>query len=52
MKYLHKHLEKSPIDKMKIMVTISKSIVSDIENYYDMPEAPKIDKSKLVIDAD
>jgi hypothetical protein len=54
MKYLNKYLEKSPIEKMNLMVKISKSIVAEIENYYELPNdnIPTIDKSKLVIDAD
>ena len=54
MKNLTKHLELNPNDKMELMVKISKSIVQEIENYYDIPndKIPTIDKSKLVIDAD
>jgi hypothetical protein len=39
---------------MKTVVKISKSIVSEIETYYESGAEgiPKIDKSKLVIDAD
>ena len=54
MKNLTKHLELNPIEKMEMMVKICKSIVQEIEVYYDLPNEsiPKIDKSKLVIDCD
>ena len=46
LKYLND--EKSPIEKMKMMVLMSQKIVQEIEVYYtDMQ-----DKSNLVIDAD
>jgi hypothetical protein len=40
--------EKSPLDKMKMMVLMSQKIVSEIENYYINSN----DKSNNVIDAD
>jgi hypothetical protein len=40
--------EKSPMEKMKMMVMMSQKIVQEIENYYIDHQ----DKSNLVIDAD
>lgn len=34
---LTKHLELSPNEKMDLMVKVAKSIVTDIEAYYDLP---------------
>lgn len=54
----------SPEEKVKLLSNIQKSIVDEIENYYDkqtlalrpyhslLDKIPDVDRSKLVIDAD